>query len=855
MALRRHQTSRWTQTLAKVVFLQGVAVSISHAAALSKDSSTSSVDTNAAFLRVTKAMEPTIQAQTDTIAQANIDADLAQLDLDRYSDDDDAGLDLYLDVTLNGASKGLVHFDYRDERLWATAAILQQLSFVLPPSLQASRDAIALDSLSELKIDYDARQQTLTLIAPLSMLKLDTTTHSTRTNKRPKPSASPGLLLNYNLYGSQNQNSTKSLSAYTELRAFNALGVVSSTALTTAKTATNDSRHSQWDGQTVRLDTSWSQSFPDKLLTVRAGDILTGALSWTRSTRLGGLQIGTNFNLQPYRSTTPLPSFFGSATLPSKVELFVDGLKHYSGEVPAGPFELDTAPSISGAGTAQLVVTDALGQSKTLTFSLYDTHRLLQPGLSDWSVELGAVRENYGTESFDYGDALAASATWRRGINDRFTAETHAELTPDLTNAGVGGTWLLGHAGGILFASLAASHSQGQNGMQYSTNYSWNNRRFNIGFNALGSYGSYRDIGSQYGSAPLHRSEQISTGYSLPTLGSFGLSYHQVAQAEKEDTRFARVSWSKSFGRRVSMNLNYNYDFDQSAKSSLSIGASLSLDRNMSMRSSLQHTAAQDIITADISKSAPSAGGIDWRAQVRHSAASQSDDSLNSNAKDSTGALAELSYLGRYGRVQAGISSNDDSYATYASGTGSLVMMGGGMFPARQINSGFAVVSTGGIADVPVLLQNNPIGTTNRRGLLLVTPLNAYQENKIAIDPMQLPADLRINKVSLDATPTDRAGVMVAFDITPVRSATIVLIDSDEQPIALGSQVILISNEDTPTTVVGFDGEVYLDTLDANNTLEVTTPADGICTVRFKYTKQGDEIPLLGPFICKKAQK
>lgn len=855
MVHRRHLTSRWTQTLANAVFLQGVAVSISHAAVLNKDISTSSVDTSAAFLPAATAVAPTIQAQTDTVTQADIDADLAQLELARYSanDDDDGSLDLYLDVTLNGASKGLVHFDYRDERLWATAAILQQLGFILPLSLQTSHDPIALNSLPELKIDYDARQQSLTLIAPLDMLKLDTTTHSTRTNKRPKASASPGLLVNYNLHATSAQHGAKNLSAYTELRAFNALGVVSSTALTNANTAANDSRHSQWKGQTVRLDTSWSQSFPDKLLTVRAGDILTGALSWTRSTRLGGLQIGTNFNLQPYRSTTPLPSFFGSATLPSKVELFVDGLKHYSGEVPAGPFELDTAPSISGAGTAQLVVTDALGQSKTLTFSLYDTHRLLQPGLSDWSVELGAVRENYGTESFDYGDGLVASATWRRGINDRFTAETHAELTPDLTNAGVGGTWLLGRAGGILFASLAASHSQGQNGMQYSTNYSWNNRRFNIGFNALGTYGSYRDIGSQYGSAPLHRSEQISTGYSLPTLGSFGLSYHQVAQAEKEDTRFARVSWSKSFGRRFSMNLNYNHDFDHSEKSSLSIGASLALARNMSMRSNLQHTAAQDIITADISKSAPSAGGIDWRAQVRHSAASPSDDSLNSQAKDSTGALAELSYLGRYGRVQAGISSNDDSYATYASGTGSLVMMGGGMFPARQINSGFAVVSTGGIADVPVLLQNNPIGTTNRRGLLLATPLNAYQENKIAIDPMQLPADLRINKVSQDATPTDRAGVMVTFDITPVRSATLVLVDSNEQPIALGSQVTLLSNEDKPTTVVGFDGEVYLDTLGGHNTLEVTTPDAGTCTVRFEYTKQGDEIPLLGPFICKKA--
>lgn len=59
---------------------------------------------------------------------------------------------------------------------------------------------------------------------------------------------------------------------------------------------------------------------------------------------LGGLQIGSNFDLQPYMTTTPLPAFFGSATLPSAVELYVNGLKQYSGEVPAGPFELNTAP-------------------------------------------------------------------------------------------------------------------------------------------------------------------------------------------------------------------------------------------------------------------------------------------------------------------------------------------------------------------------------------------------------------------------------------------------------------------------------------------------------------------------------
>ena len=830
MALKRCRTLYWTRAFAKAALLQSMAISLSHA------------------------VEPNKLASKDITSTIIDNMRQAQLNLDSDStDDDEAGLDLYLDVTLNQTRSGLVNFVYRKDQLWANADILQQLGFSVPPD---STGPIPLNSLPNLKIDYDARRQTLSLIAPLSLLNLDTTIRSTRSNQRPQPTASPGMLLNYNIYGSQTQNSAKNLSAFTELRAFNTFGVLSSTALTTANRSASNSKSNNdknWDGRTVRLDTSWSKSFPDKLLTIRAGDILTGALSWTRSTRLGGLQLGTNFDLQPYMATTPLPSFFGSATLPSAVELYVNGLKQYSGEVPTGPFELQTAPSFSGAGNAQLIVTDALGQSTTLEFSLYDAHRLLQTGLSDWSVELGAVRENYGNKSFEYGNNIAASGTWRYGVSNRFTAETHAEVTKDLSNAGVGGTWLLGRAGGILFASLAGSESQGQNGAQYSTSYSWNNSRFNIGASATGTKGAYRDVGSQYGSVPVRRSQQISTGYSTQSLGSFGMSYNQVALADQQTTQFASAYWSKSFGQRLSLSANLNQDLNDSANSSASIGASFSLARNISMNSSFQHTDEREVFVTDISHSAPNSGGINWRAQARHSI----DNSLDSNSSrsDSNDGLAEVSYLGRYGRVQAGVSVNDDNYSTYASGTGSLVMMGGGVFPTRQINSGFAVVSTNGIANVPVLLQNSPIGTTNSRGLLLVSPLNAYQSNKIGINPMDLPADLRIDKVNIESTPTDRAGTLVNFVITPVRSASVVLVGSDNEPLLLGSQVRQLTNTAVPSTIIGFDGEVYLDTLDEHNVLEIMNPSGDSCTVSFDYYKKGDEIPLIGPLICQKVQQ
>lgn len=93
--------------------------------------------------------------------------------------------------------------------------------------------------------------------------------------------------------------------------------------------------------------------------------------------------------------------------------------------------------------------------------------------------------------------------------------------------------------------------------------------------------------------------------------------------------------------------------------------------------------------------------------------------------------------------------------------------MGGGLFAAREINNGFAVVSTDGVPDVPVKLQNNLIGRSDDRGLLLVTPLNSYQKNLISIDPMDLPANMRIARVEANATPADRSGALVSFGITP----------------------------------------------------------------------------------------
>jgi outer membrane usher protein FimD/PapC len=122
----------------------------------------------------------------------------------------------------------------------------------------------------------------------------------------------------------------------------------------------------------------------------------------------------------------------------------------------------------------------------------------------------------------------------------------------------------------------------------------------------------------------------------------------------------------------------------------------------------------------------------------------------------------------------------DGFHHAYAQATGSLVWMGGHAFAARSIQDAFAVVSTAGLSGIPVKLENRVVGRTDARGLLLVTPLNAWQRNKLSIDPMDLPADLRVTEVDRIATPGDRAGVRVGFAIAPVRAAVLVL--REQQP-------------------------------------------------------------------------
>lgn len=737
--------------------------------------------------------------------------------------------DLYLDTTLDGNAMGLVHFGWKANALWATPATLRRLGFAKLPAADAP---LRLASLPGVTLAFDRAAQSVAITAPLAGLGLPTARLGYVPRRAVHASTAPGILFNYSLYGtwSPDAGGTQGLSAYTEWRAFGRFGILASTALTQATdTGTG------WDAHSVRLDTSWSHSFPDALLTLRIGDTLTAATAWSRPTRIGGIQLGTDFSLQPYAVTTPLPSFFGQATLPSQVELYINGMKQYSGSVPAGPFMVGAVPGINGAGNAQMVVTDALGRITTLDFPLYDTHRLLRAGLADWSVELGAVREGYGIDSFDYASQPVASATWRRGLTNAFTLETHAEAAPGLANAGAGGAWLIGSQGGVLSGSFAASRGPGQSGRQVGLGYAWTDARYTLTANALWASPGYRDIASGYGGPPPRLTLNAQAGVNLPHAGSLGLGYVRLV-SQSQDSRYASAYWSRSLWHGATLSASLNLGLGQTHDRTVFLSLSLPIDDRTFASASLQQSGGRAMLEADATRSVPASGGWGWRVGATQDG-------------QGAGGQAELDVLGRYGQAEVGVHVLPGNDYAYAGASGSIIWMGGGLFAARQVTDGFAVVSTSGVPGVPVLLENDPVGTTNARGLLLAPQLRAWQDNRISINPLSLPADMRLGAVSLDATPAAGAGSLVRFDIARVHAGEVVLYDTHGKPLPIGSEARLRGHAHA-ASVVGFDGVAYFDTLQPHNEIVVTTPRT-TCSAVFDYPTHATGIPRIGPLACR----
>ena len=729
--------------------------------------------------------------------------------------------ELYLEVSVNAESTGLIlRFTQVGKGLRSSVANLQQLGLDPARLVASGQSEVALDAIPGLSYEYDAARQSVSLQVA-DDLRSPYRISARPAAQTPPSRVTPGAVLNYEAYTELGQ--TRRAALFHDVRYFNDSGVFSNTG--TLNLGAGQRKY-------MRFDTFWSHADPETLQTWQVGDLISSSLSWSRAVRVGGVQWRKNFQLRPDLLTFPVASVDGTALVPSSLSLYVNGVQQYSASVPSGPFVLNQVAGINGAGQATIITHDALGRSVTTVLPLYVDTRMLAGGLSDYSVEAGAVRRDYGRRLFGYARQLVASASGRHGISDSFTVEGHAELAAGLYQAGAGALVRLGQAG-VLNGSLSASAGRSR-GAQLGAGYQYMGPHFSIDVQSVRASAGFGDLASRDGSPVVRAADRLTVSLPLPAGSSISSSYIGYRTPGAPPSKLATMGYSATLFHGLFFNASLFQDLRQRAKRGFYFGLSMAFDNNLAFSVNSSRQNGESSRSASAQRPADFGGGVGWGVQA---------GTVGSNAYRQ----AQLEYLGNYGRVSARTQSSGTGNASSLGATGALLLMDGHVEAARQVGNGFALVSTGGVANIPVLHENRQIGVTGGGGYLLVPNLNPYGSNQISIATDELGVDARVPVTHINIVPRQLAGVLAAFPIERYSAATVIVQDADGKPLATGLPVLHVQSG--KRTVVGFDGITFIDDLLEQNQLHIGE-GDSACTVRFAYVRPASGLPVIGPLRC-----
>jgi outer membrane usher protein len=763
---------------------------------------------------------------------------------------------LQLEVFINDAPTERIgtFAQLADRKLAATRSELAEVG-VSAPGNGAADEMIALDDAPGIMYRYDEPSQRIYF--QLNDERRVRQTFDARGNVeaavQPRPDF--GAVMNYTLFGGVTKSFGPGFTGFSganaslDARLFGPYGTLTQSGIVGTTTLR--------DMDVLRLETRWTYSDPDNLVSYRAGDTISGGLAWTRPIRLGGLQVQRNFALRPDLVTLPLPSYSGSAAVPSTVDVYVNNIKALSQPVSAGPYQINNLPLLTGGGTARVVMQDAAGREVETSLPYFVSPTLLRQGLTDYTFEGGFPRLNYATQSNDYLHKPAASGGVRHGLFDWLTLEAHGEAGSGVLNAGSGAVASLASWGVI---SLAASASRFEERFGFQGYAAFDTQLWGLTLHAGSqrTFGAYNDLSgaiSRYlptqasflnaflqgtsatrvSARPPRALDTVSVGIPLPfDKSSINVSFIHLELDDRKRSEILNVSYSRPLIWDATVHVTAFTDLTDRKNAGIFAGLSVPLGEQISASAGATHNAGRTNGYIDIAKTMqPEPGSYGWRV------------------RDAEGANPYRNASATYRSSIAQVGGEIRQFGSTVGGTlqaqGAVAAIGGGVFLANRIDDAFAVVDAG-LPGIEVLYENRPVGKTNSDGKILIPGLRSYQKNQVAIDPRDLPINAEAATTQNVVAPTDRGGVVVSFGAKNDNdTAMVVITDKDGKPMAVGSPVRLENSEET--FVVGYDGQAYLKGLGATNTVLVTTEA-GECRATFPFTPDKDNQVVVGPVVC-----
>lgn len=696
---------------------------------------------------------------------------------------------------------------------------------------------INLKNLTNTKYNLDTATLTLEINFPTQSMKKQIMEGIVEDKNFPHSESATGMFLNYDITTTNIQNK-KYLAGVQELNIFSDKGICTNSFLVKKSFGTKERTN-----KLARLETNYTFDNVDKMARIRVGDSITKASSWSGGTRFGGIQYSTNFAVRPDFITFPLAAFTGKAELPTTLDVYANSTQLYRAKVKPGDFEIMNLPVTSGRGDIVVRTEDITGKVRTITIPYYIVPMLLKPGLSDYSIDFGAQRKNYGVDSNKY-KSLVTNIDYMHGLNEYWTSGAHFEAVRKNGTFGVTNNLKIGTSG-IITNSLATNIHKTNKAQRIMIGYSYQGTPISFNVSVSKNSENYIDIYN----FPLRTSTkplfQASAGYNNLKLGSIFLNFlsYQTAPTTEgpgNKVRVISLSYQKDITKKIFSRFSIGKNMSKKDKSSFgSISFGINLDKQYvninSSRSSSSRT--NQVAISSINNRYL---GVGYNAAFTKGAA-------NTTAYDMT-----FDRRGQYFDTALFLFGEGKHNIQQLNLMGSVIAMDKSVFLGQQVQGSLALVRTRGIKNIPVYNNNLIVGVTNNKGKAIIPNVIPYSTSEIRLDEEKLPLNVDFASVKMKTRPKYKTGIILDFDINEVRSIEMSLVGDKGEHFKVNKLIRVLNVEEEIFT--GYDSKIYINDVKDMKMLEGggCFEADRCCKFSVPLPTGINETVIdLGEVICK----
>jgi outer membrane usher protein len=516
----------------------------------------------------------------------------------------------------------------------------------------------------------------------------------------------------------------------------------------------------QTEERFTRLMTNVTYDRRNDLQRVTAGDFNASSGDLGSSINLGGLSFSKIYTIDPYFIKTPLLDFSGVVSLPSVVDIYVNGKKERTEKLSPGEFDLRNLRTYGGTALIEVVIKDPFGREQRIKYTGYFTDVLLKEGLHEYSYNAGFLRERLGTESNDYGE-VAFSLFHRYGLTQFATVGLRAEGTKGLSNIGTQGSFLAWNSGVISIAISGSRDELQGTGYAGTITYGYQSRKINGGLFLNDFSEHYTTISSRNISERIKYQTGAGIGYFEEALGSLSLN---IAASQKYGSQVEKAilgSYSRNLTREINMQARLGKTIGGARDGyEFFLGINYYPGKDQIVSAGYDRKGSVNTETIQVQKTVPIGEGFGYTATVGRSESTSGEEAYSLDPL--------LQYNARYNILRGEYNKTYTSAGSFETGqflvAGAVVYAGGNIGLTRPVTDSFSLVKVEDIEGVRVYNSNQEVGKTNSSGIAFIPNVNSYYENRISINDKDVPMDYSLSEVAEFVSPPFRSGSCVVFE-------------------------------------------------------------------------------------------